>query len=288
MAMPASRLNTLYENAEAASLLDASWVLRSYASPQGAKLSSTIRDALKVEGFWDDEKFSELRTLLTISKTYSRALIAPMSGPDFWEGHFAKLNETFQSVMNYLPEQAVKAIQQVILVGGETVHKITELHCAETMKQILTVEGRVLIVPERPKLGHLAKAWVAHNEMGDRVHVLSDMADIRARLFDDYDLVLLPGSPSHYIFRPNFDIYLRALLLSGLSKRITFISPSWAVYKGDEDFAQKLVPGLSLKRIPELVTIADKSETVQVNNDEPDLALRNRKLCVQIWGFRAF
>ena len=269
MAMPASRLNTLYRNSEHSLSTPGAWVLRAYKSPEGAELALKVKAALSFEGIWGEENLAELRTLLTVARTYSRALLAQNSGIEFWKEHFEKLSDELDSVKNYLPESLVTNIQDVVRFGLSVSERISMLHKAEVLREIQSVEGRVLIVPERPKLGHYAKAWIMEMQLDERVHVLSDMADLRARLFDDYDLVLFPGSPSYFVYRPNFDIYLRALLFSGLANKVAFVSPSWASYKGDSTFAQKLLPGLSSKNLPTLAEAFDSSNDLPVVPNEP-------------------
>jgi len=252
MAMSPVRLNTLYENARYSEESESAWNFRIYKSVSGESIAKAIKSFLSYENIWSEDNLDELRMALAKTLTYSRALLAFDPELEFWGHHLSAAEDSYEAVRNYLPEELSDQIQVTLRAVKGAFKEISSRHAALVLEAISSSEGRVLLVPELPRLGHLATTWVSSLGLEKKVKVLTNKGDIRNCLFEDFRLVIFPGAPSRYLARPGFDVYLRALLLAGLAPRVQFIAPSWSASSRDASFGERLLPGLELRGLPTL------------------------------------
>lgn len=266
MAMSPVRLNTLYENARLSEESDVSWNFRIYKADAGEKIAKAIKAILSYENIWSEDNLDELRMCLAKTLTYSRALLASDPDSEFWSHHLSATEGAHEALRNYLPEDLNAQIRVTLQEVTRSFKEISKKHAALVLEAITSSEGLILLVPELPRLGHLATSWVSSLNLEKRVKVLTNKGDIRNCLFEDYQLVIFPGAPSRFLARPGFDVYLRALLLAGLAPRVQFIAPSWSASHRDASFGERLLPGLELRGLPTLNYAIDP-ETIIPSED---------------------
>ncbi len=268
MAMQPSRLNALYENSAYAHNVPGAWTYKIYSDPDGAALKSTIIKALRYENIWQEEVTSQLRLLLQVSLSYSRALVANEPGLTFWDDHTKRLENCLQETANYLPSELRTFVSDAIGLQRRFSVGITSRLANSIFEAISSVDGKVLVVPETKTLGEYFAGWVNQNSLTERVTILLEKGKIHSQLFENFELVLIPGSPMRFSRRKNFDIYLRALLFAGISPKAYFVSPDWASYSNDEKFAQSLFFGLEVVDAPKIQIVRD--ETAMVSHEDID------------------
>lgn len=262
-----ARLNSLYQNIELSSKSEEAWRFRVFESSAGLKLKNTIQDALKNGELLDQEHLTELKTLLQVSLTYSRILLSDNPTEDFWGEHIASMKKVFESSKNYLDSSVQESIAKVIAILDQSVDSITLEFTRIVSSEIRGASGKVLIFPETPRMAYLYRDWANGQDFNLVVDVLTDKGEIQGKLFEEYDLILFPGSPSKYLRRPFFDIYLRSLLFSGFAPRVTFISPDWASYQSDLNFTEGLFSGMKILSPPKITLIQDENVVKMEDND---------------------
>lgn len=268
MAMQPNRLNALYENSAHAHNVPDAWTYKIYSDPNGAALKRALIKALKYENVWQEEVTSQLRLLLQVSLSYARALVVESLGLTFWEDHTKRLETCLQETANYLPSELVTFISDAIGLQRKYSLDITTRLVNSIFEAISSVEGKVLVFPETKTLGEYFAGWVNQNSLNEKVTILLEKGKIHSQLFENFELVLIPGSPIRFSRRKNFDIYLRALLFAGISPKAYFVSPDWATYSNDEKFAQSLFLGLEVGDAPKIRILRD--ETAQVSDENID------------------
>jgi hypothetical protein len=266
MAMSPVRLNTLYENARHSQASDVAWNFRIYKSDAGEKIARGLKTILSYENIWSEDNLDELRMALAKTLTYSRTLLASDPDTEFWSHHLSATEGAHEALRNYLPDDLNEQIRVTVGEVNRSFEEISNKHAAVVLEAITSSEGLVLLVPELPRLGHLATSWVSSLNLEKKVRVLTNKGDIRNCLFEDYQLVIFPGAPSRFLARPGFDVYLRALLLAGLAPRVQFIAPSWSASNRDASFGERLLPGLELRGLPTLKYVIDP-ETIVPSED---------------------
>lgn len=268
MVMQPSRLNSLYENSAYAHNVPGAWTYRIYSDPDGAALRNAIIKALRHENIWQEELTSQLRLLLQVSLSYARALVVDEPGLKFWDDHTKRLENCLQETANYLPSELRTFVSDAIGLQRKCSLNITKRLVNSIFEAISSVDGKVLVVPETKTLGEYFAGWVNQNSLNDRVTILLEKGKIYSQLFENFELVLIPGSPIRFSRRKNFDIYLRALLFAGMSPKAYFVSPDWASYSNDEKFAHSLFFGLEVGDAPKIQIIRD--ETALVSDEDID------------------
>ena len=271
MAMQPSRLNSLYENSAYAHNVPGAWTYKIYSDPDGAALNSAIIKALRDENIWQEEITSQLRLLLQVSLSYARALVVEEPGLTFWDEHTTRLEICLQETANYLPSELRSFIADAIGMQRKVSLAITTRLVNSIFEAISSVDGKVLVVPETKTLGEYFAGWVNQNSLNERVTILLEKGKINSQLFENFELVLIPGSPIRFSRRKNFDIYLRALLFAGISPKAYFVSPDWASYSNDEKFAQSLFFGLEVDDAPKIQILRD--ENALVADEDIDLMI---------------
>lgn len=262
MAMQPGRLNALYENSAYAHNVPGAWTYKIYGDPNGAALKGAIVKALRYENVWQEDVTSQLRLLLQVSLAYARALVVEDSGLKFWDEHTKRLESCLEETANYLPSELRTFISDVIELQRKLSVGITSLLVRSILEAIDSVPGKVLVVPETKTLGEYFASWVTHESLKDRVTILLEKGKIHSQLFENFELVLIPGSPIRFSRRKNFDIYLRALLFAGISPKAYFVSPDWASYSNDEKFASSIFFGLEVEDAPTLRIMRDETALV--------------------------
>jgi hypothetical protein len=263
-------LNTLYDNIELSSKNEGFWRYRVFQSHNGAKLKNAIQEVLKNRETLDQDHLKELQTLIQISMTYSRILITQDHGEVFWAAHIQALRKALEESKNYIDSNLQDAIEKVIALLAESASSITEELTEVVVSEIQRVEGKVLIIPETSSIGYRYRDWADSLQGAYDVEVLTNKGEIQGKLFDDFALILFPGSPSKYLRRQFFDIYLRTLLLSGITSRVTFISPSWSSYKSDVKFADTLFSGLKMISPLTLFLVQDQTASIMTEDYSSD------------------
>jgi hypothetical protein len=262
-----SRLNSLYENIEMSTASDATWRYRVFQSNPGFKLKNAIQDVLQNGEVLNQEHLKELKILLQVSLTYSRTLVSDKPAEDFWSEHISGINEALEASKNYLESSLQESVRKVIAILEDSVASITGNFTEIVLSEIEAIKGRILIFPETPRIGYFYRDWVKQQNFDFEVDVLIDKGEIQSKLFNEYSLILFPGAPSKFLRRPFFDIYLRSLLFSGFAPRMTFISPDWASYKSDLNFAEGLFSGMKILNPPKLMLIQDENVMNMGEND---------------------
>ena len=262
-----SRLNSLYKNIQLSTEANGAWRYRVFHSSLGFKLKGAIQEALQNGEVLGQEHLKELKASLQVSLTYSRILVSDNPEEDFWREHILSMRRTLEASKNYLDTSLQGSILKVISILEESVASITRDFTKIVLTEIETIKGKILIIPETPRMGYLYRDWVSRQSFDFVVDVLSDKGEIQGKLFNEYALILFPGSPSKYLRRPFFDLYLRSLLFSGFAPRVTFISPDWASYRNDLNFAEGLFSGMKMLSLPKLTLIQDENVLQMKEND---------------------
>ena len=264
-----SRLNSLYMNIAKGSTEDGAWRFRVFHSSLGFKLKEAIQEVFSSTHLLDQEHLKELKTLLQVSLTYSRILLSEMPAEGFWNEHIVQIKNSLDKSKNYLDSQLRESIGKVIAILDDSAAQITQDQTRIVLSEIQAINGKILIFPETPKIGYLYRDWINQLNIESTVDVLTDKGEIQGKLFEDYAMILFPGSPSRYLRRPFFDIYLRSLLCSGVAPRVTFVSPDWAVFQSDLNFAEALFPGMKMPSPPKLTLVQD-GIALKIQKDDLD------------------
>ena len=262
-----SRLNSLYKNIELSTLAPEAWRYRVFQSSAGVELKSAIQDVLQSSDVLDQEHLKELKTLLQVTLTYSRILVSDRPAEDFWSEHIVLMKKALEASKNFLDSSLQELVLKVISILEHSVVSITQNLTKIVMSEIDTTKGKILIFPETPRIGYFYRDWVNQQNFEFEVDVLINKGEIQGKLFSEYALILFPGSPSKYLRRPFFDIYLRALLFSGFAPKVTFISPDWATFRSDLNFAEGLFAGMKMLTPPKLTLIQDENVLSMEEND---------------------
>ncbi len=271
-----TKLNMLYKNIEASSVEQGAWRYRVFQSPSGLMLKNAIQEVLKNGEVLEQEFLKDLKALLQISLTYSRILISDNPGDSFWNTHILALKNSFEQSRNYLDSSMQNSIMKIVEILQNSAEAITLEFTEIVLSEIREVKGRVLILPETPSIGYRYRDWVSQLDGDFDIEILTDKGEIQSKLFGNYALILFPGSPSKYLRRPFFDIYLRALLFSGFAPKVTFISPRWSSFQSDLSFTDTLFSGMKILSRPNLNLIQGEnaSEIAEVYNIREDFEYR--------------
>jgi hypothetical protein len=266
VAMQPSRLNALYGNSAYAQSVQGAWTYKIYSDADGAALKSAIIKALRYENIWQEDVTSQLRLLLQVSLSYARALVVVEPGITFWDDHTRRLEICLKETSNYLPSELRNYISDAIELQRKFSLDITTRLVKSIFEAIGSVPGKILVVPETKTLGEYFANWVNHNSLNERVTVLLEKGKIHSQLFENFEMVLIPGSPIRFSRRKNFDIYLRALLFAGISPKAYFVSPDWASFSNEEKFAQSLFFGLEVDDAPTIQILRDEAALVSIED----------------------
>ena len=283
-----SRLNSLYKNIEQSTVSHEAWRYRVFQSSLGFKLKNAIQDVLQNGEVLNQEHLKELKTLLQITLTYSRILVSDRPVEDFWSEHIVFMRNTLEASKNYLDSSLKESVFKVITILENSVASITQDFTKIVLSEINAIKGKILIFPETPRIGYLYRDWVTRQNFDFAVDVLIDKGEIQGKLFDEYSLILFPGAPSKYLRRPFFDIYLRSLLFSGFAPRVTFISPDWATYNSDLNFAEGLFSGMKMLTPPKLTLIQDENVLKMEENDLLDVDIEYFETTASNANFESF
>jgi hypothetical protein len=262
-----SRLNSLYVNIARGSTDEGAWRYRVFHSSAGFKLKNAIQEVLSNAEVLNQEHLKELKTLLQVSLTYSRILLSEKPAEDFWNEHIALMKNSLDESKNYLDSSLQESIVKVIAILDDSAALITQDQTKIVLSEIEAVNGKILIFPETPKIGYFYRDWINRQSFEFAVDVLTDKGEIQGKLFEEYSMILFPGSPSKYLRRPFFDIYLRSLLFSGFAPRVTFVSPDWATFQSDLNFAEGLFSGMKMLSPPKLSLFQDEVVLKMEEND---------------------
>jgi hypothetical protein len=262
-----SRLNSLYRNIELSNTSAEAWRFRVFHSNSGLQLKNAIQEVSQHGESLDQEHLKELKVLLQVSLTYSRILISNNPAEVFWSEHIASMKRSIEESKNYLDSTLQESLAKVLSLLESSAVSITSEFTTFIISEINAANGKILIVPETPRIGYFYRDWAIGQKFGFLVDVLTDKGEIQGKLFEEYALILFPGSPSKYLRRPFFDIYLRSLLFSGFSSRVTFISPDWASFKSDLTFVEGLFSGMKLMAHPRLELIQGES-TIKIEEND--------------------
>lgn len=264
-----SQVNRLYLNAAEALAQPQAWKLDLYVNDLGGEVSNLIGRLRKANFNWQDTTFAALSTSLNVIKTYSRCLLSADPVDDFWSGEISGLDNEIQAVRNYLPESIFAMLEELRDLLLRNSGPMSQLHSEAVRNAINEVDGRVLLVPETARLRHKADSWVVAQGLVEKVTVHS-LRDARVQLLEPFTLTLFPSSPSAYLNRDQFDSHLRALLLTGLTPKSTFVSPDWFFFKRDLQLEKHLLPGFDLTGIPKIEVSSAKREAFTQTDDTPD------------------
>ena len=253
-----SRLNTLYRNIEMASTDQDAWRYRVFHSSLGSKLKTAIYEVFSHGEVLNQEHLNELKTLLQVSLTYSRVLLAENPAENFWNDHISRIQDALNESKNYLDSSMKELIEDVISNLKDSAASITKMQTEIVLSEIKATKGKVLIFPETPRIGYFYRDWINQQNLEFAVEVLIDKGELQEKLFEDYAMLLFPGSPNKYLRRQFFDIYLRSLLFSGFAPKITFVSPDWAMLKSDLNCIEGLFPGMKIISPPKLSLVQDE------------------------------
>lgn len=272
MTINPTNLNLLYQNAMKSATLENSWRFRIYSSPEGSRLKDLLLEALRFDDIWGEAQLQELKTNLQVILTYSRTILVAEPDVGYWPIQIDELSTQLNTKRNYLPAQLIQTIEKIINKLQISAAELTRRHSAEVLSEILKVSGSVLLVPETPSLGRHYSSWIDSLNLDQNVRVLANMGEINSLHFYNFELVVFPGAPNKYTKRSKFDIYLRALTLSGLTSKVTFVAPNWSSLRSDENFASRLFSGLELKRVPKLVLDieANGAEPIEIHDEQVD------------------
>lgn len=245
------QVNRLYLNAAEAVAVPKSWKIDFYSSPKGTELATQLAELRRWSFDLQDTTFSNLAIALNVIKTYSRCLLTGEPMDDFWTNELSALESEIFATRNYLPASQLAALEQLLSFLRQNIEEIAQLHSESIRSAVDAVDGRVLLVPETARLRHKADDWVATQGLSDKVTVHS-LRDVRIQLFEPFELTLFPSSPSAYLNREQFASHLRALLLTGVTPKATFVSPDWFMFKRDIQLDRHLMPGFELANLPPL------------------------------------
>lgn len=259
-------LNALYLNVSSNVSKIGSWRYRVFESPEGRTLREMLGRCLGHESM-KLEVLEDLKISMQVVLSYQRILISRRPYDLFWKEHLEEFKDRFNGARNFLDSSFQAQITEVIeyleiFASGITLH-LTEI-VEEEIKQ---TPGKSLIIPETSRIGHLYQDWINQFAHNGEVSILKNKGDIATVIMQDYESVVFPGAPSRYLARQFFDTYLRSLLLSGVSKKTVFISPSWCFTKSDLDISDRLMPGLKIESLPQIVldyTIS--TESIQIDS----------------------
>lgn len=252
-----SGLNQLYSNLSSGIQENGTWRFRVFESGEGRSFREQLGNCIRHESM-NLEVLKDLKISLQVTLSYQRVLISRHPYEFFWEEHLRELEKRFSLSKNFIDSSLKMAIEGVFNVIENSAGDITTLLTHVVEDEIRRSSGRCLIVPETPKLGHLYQDWADQMRSEMDVSILKNKSDISSLAFEDYNLILFPGSPSRYLARQFFDTYLRSLLLSGISKQVSFVSPSWAFTKADLDLSETLLPGLKIVSLPVFDLVTEK------------------------------
>ena len=254
------QVNRLYLNAAEAAAVPRSWKIDFYSSPKGAELAAQLAELRRSSIDWHDATFSDLSIALNVIKTYARCLLAGEPMGDFWTNELSNLESEIFAIRNYLPAAQLQALDYLLSFLRQNIEEVARLHSESIRSAVIAVDGRVLLVPETARLRHKADDWVAAHGLSDIVTVHS-LRDVRVQLFEPFELTLFPSSPSAYLNREQFASHLRALLLTGVTPKVTFVSPDWFMFKRDLQLDRHLMPGFELANIPTLeISLATQAD----------------------------
>lgn len=258
-------LNALYLNVSSNVSEIGSWRYRVFESPEGRCLRTMLGRCLQHESM-KIEVLEDLKISMQIALSYQRILISRRPYDLFWKDHLKEFNDRFNLAKNFLDSSLQAQITDVIDYLENFASQIT-LHLTDIVEEeIKKTPGKSLIIPETSRIGHLYQDWVNQFAPNGEVTILKNKGDIATSILQDYELAVFPGAPSRYLARQFFDTYLRSLLLSGISKKTVFISPSWCFTKSDLDISERLMPGLKIESLPEIVL----DYTMSTENIETD------------------
>jgi hypothetical protein len=268
-----SGLNSLYMNIAMGSTDEGAWRYRVFHSNLGLKLKNAIQQVFRNADVLNQEHLKELKTLLQVSLTYSRILLSEKPAEDFWSEHIAQIKNSLEQSENYLDSSLQESIGEVITILDDSASLITQAQTKVVLSEIEAINGKILIFPETPRIGYFYREWINQLSFECNVEVLTDKGEIQGKLFEEYAMILFPGSPSRYLHRPFFDVYLRSLLFSGFAPRVTFVSPDWATFQSDLNFTERLFPGMKILSPPKLTLVQDEiaSKIQEDNSYEIDL-----------------
>jgi len=266
-----SRLNSLYMNIAMASTDEGAWRYRVFHSNLGFKLKNAIQEVFSNTDVLNQEHLKELKTLLQVSLTYSRILLSERPAEVFWNEHIALIKNSLDESKNYLDSSLQESIGKVIAILDESAALITKAQTKVVLSEIEAIKGKILIFPETPRIGYFYRDWINQQSFEFEVDVLTDKGEIQGKLFEEYAMILCPGSPSKYLRRPFFDIYLRSLLFSGFAPRVTFVSPDWATFQSDLNFAEGLFPGMKMLSPPKLALVQDEIVLKMQEDNLPEI-----------------
>lgn len=262
------QVNRLYLNAAQAVAVPKSWKIDFYSSPKGAELSTRLAELRRSTFDWEDATFSNLSIALNVIKTYARCLLAGEPMDDFWTNELSALENEIFATRNYLPASQLQALDQLLSLLRQNIEEIAQLHSESIRCAVDAVDGRVLLVPETARLRHKADDWVSAQGLSDKVTVHS-LRDVRVQLFEPFELTLFPSSPSAYLNREQFASHLRALLLTGVTPKATFVSPDWFMFKRDLQLDRHLMPGFELANLPPLEISASPQVDISLVPEAP-------------------
>ena len=253
-----SGLNSLYMNIAMGSTDEGAWRYRVFHSNLGLKLKNAIQQVFRNADVLNQEHLKELKTLLQVSLTYSRILLSEKPAEDFWSEHIALIKNSLEQSKNYLDSSLQESIGEVITILDDSASLITQAQTKVVLSEIEAINGKILIFPETPRIGYFYREWINQLSFEFNVDVLTDKGEIQGKLFEEYAMILFPGSPSRYLHRPFFDVYLRSLLFSGFAPRVTFVSPDWATFQSDLNFNERLFHGMKILSPPKLTLVQDE------------------------------
>jgi len=283
-----SRLNSLYDNIAMGSTNEGAWRYRVFHSNLGLKLKNAIQEVFKNSDVLNQEHLKELKTLLQVSLTYSRILLSEKPAEDFWSEHIQLLKNSLDQSKNYLDSSLQESIGEVIAILDDSASLITLAQTQVVLSEIKAINGKILIFPETPRIGYFYRDWIDGQSFEFNVDVLTDKGEIQEKLFKEYAMILCPGSPSKYLRRPFFDIYLRSLLFSGFAPRVTFVSPDWATFQSDFNFSEGLFPGMKILSPPKLTLVQDEVVSKILEDDSSDIDLEYYENVMRDSNFETF
>lgn len=264
-----SQINRLYKNAAEAINQPRAWKLELYSSPSGAELSRRLSELRNSNIDWQDASFTNLSTSLNVIKTYARCLLAGDAMSGFWDNELSVFGSEIFAARNYLPKAQIDSLENLLTFLHENILEITNKHSQATLAEIYASDDRVLLVPETARLRHKADEWVNAQGLRDKVAVHS-LRDVRVQLLEPFALTLFPSAPSAYLNREQFTSHLRALLLTGLTPKVTFVSPDWFVFKRDLLLKKYLMPGFDLTAIPSLEVSTSFQDAITQAQEMPE------------------
>ena len=234
-----AQINRLYSNAAAAIETPRSWRFQLYSNPLGSQLATIIGGLKKQDFDWQGATFSDLSISLNVIKLYARCLLAGDPMNDFWNAELARLEAEIAATRNYLPASMLIELEFLLGFARENIAAIAGLHSEKVLSATNETSGRVLVIPETARLRHKAEEWVTSHGLSEKVAVHS-LKDVRLQLFEQFELALFPSAPSAYLNRDQFSTHLRALLLTGVAPKVTFVAPDWFTFQRDLQLEKQL------------------------------------------------